>query len=177
MRSWWAAVISMGVCLSGCMEHGSKVRADQAEDHFQRHKADYERIVTLVASCRPERRGADAGYNRVWADGSTGEKLYCQRDGQSTNAIMRALQGADAVSVSYLTSDGPGVSSGASELRSVSIGVYSAGIVPSGTSIDFVYVAQALESPPQNEIGDGYGVERRLVGGSPRHWYLERSWN
>lgn len=174
MRIWlgWSCVI--GLALAGC-QSGSPVSEDEAEAHFRAHQDHYTRIVTLVDECRPVRTGSS--YNRVWADGSSRSGLQCSRGSLEIDTIEQALRESGAVSVSYETEDGPGSLTHDGALTSVHIGLFSSGIVTSGTSIAFVYSPEALETAPQDFRDGDYIITRRWVGSPPHHWHWERGAN
>lgn len=170
------AMLLAAVPLAGCLGNGSQVNADDAIEHFERHRDGYEEIVALVVNCRPTRPRPSAHYNRVWASGADRDDLSCQREGQEIEPIVHALKSADAVSVSYFTYDSPAPSTPDSAMHSVSISVYSAGIAVSGSGTDFVYSFQPLDNPPRNEGDAADGVERKAVTGPPYQWVWEQTW-
>jgi hypothetical protein len=118
-----------------------------------------------------------SSYKRVWADGSSRSGLYCSRTAQNIEAVEQALRQSGAISVDYLTADGPESFTPEGALTSVEIGVYSSGIVTSGTSIDFVFSPEALAAAPDDYREGDYVITRRLVGSPPHHWYWEQGSN
>ena len=172
MRMIWVWAISL--VLAGC-DKGSRLAADEAEAHFRVYQERYSQIVALVDECRPARTGSS--YKRVWADGSSGAGLHCFRSGQDIGALEQALRQSGAISVHYMTEDGPESFSPGDPLKSVEIWVFSSGIVTSGTSIGFVYSPDPLAAAPDNFRDGDYNITRRLVGPPPHHWYWEQGSN
>lgn len=162
------------VVLAGCVgARGRLVSEEEAEAYFRERRERYVEIVSLVEQCRPVRLGRSGAYRRVWADGSSDEGLGCLEVGHDVKDVVAALREADVVSVVYSTDDGPLSNSPSGVILQVSINVFSAGMVGAGQSVDFIYSPGLLPAAPADESGDGYAIERRLIGSSPSHWYWE----
>lgn len=162
---------AVSVCLGGCTEDGREVQADDAVAHFRANQPAYEKIVELVAACRPvTKEGMQA---TLWSRGSP-EAERCAVPDHSQDELLAALRAADAVSVSYFAPDSRSGTNG--DIERVRITIFSGGLGVSGSMTSFVYSFRPLATPPADEGDVRSGVDRKAVTGPPYHWWWERSY-
>ncbi|CAN5787008.1 hypothetical protein BH11PSE1_BH11PSE1_09240 [soil metagenome] len=158
--------------LTGC-SYGHPLSREEAPTFLAKHRAALENIVKLVQDCRPVSEGSN---HTLWTNPEDQNKpSHCETHLPSGIEHLRAA--LKQLNLPHVRHFGLGPASKSEDARysSVSIGVYSDGLMISGTSTTLTYYFKARdEAHTEQHLKTGalYSEEQAITP-PPHHWYWE----